>query len=122
VFGVDGNPSSTNLFAYTNGNPINYTDAAGYFRMKVTTAGLIIDVLLIMIPYIVSLFGSVKAFSKAARFSIWARQVVAKLTKKISKAILSVIDEITYAVVGHIAHASARAFTLAGIQSIVVGC
>lgn len=122
MFGVDGNPSSTNLFAYTNGNPINYTDAAGYFRMKVTTAGLIIDVLLIMIPYIVSLFGSVKAFSKAARFSIWARQVVAKLTKKISKAILSVIDEITYAVVGHIAHASARAFTLAGIQSIVVGC
>ena len=112
-----------NLFAYANGNPVNYADPLGNWiiSIKTTIAGVIIDFLiLIAIPYILTAF-------KATKLAAWAKTVKAfrkiydKAIGGLSMMIYNAMDLIMYNIVGKAANAATRAFTLAGIKKWVGG-
>ena len=119
--GINGVIYSYNLYAYCADDPVNNRELYGYFRLSLSVASFIIDALLYAIPYLVGLFKSAKIFSKAARFTIWGRNMIDKLVKQISKGIMGLIEEIVYKWAGHVAQAAATAFLRKGIETIVAG-
>ena len=115
-----GNVLSTNLFTYCNNNPVNYADPNGTFRISVTAAGIIINVVLIALIYVTTAYNAVRLASWAKKIK-WFKSIYTKAVDGLAKAIFNAMDGILYKIMGKAANAATRSFTVSKIKNIIDG-
>lgn len=105
---------------YVQSNPVNYADPNGTFRISVTAAGIIINVVLIALIYVTTAYNAVRLASWAKKIK-WFKSIYTKAVDGLAKAIFNAMDGILYKIMGKAANAATRSFTVSKIKNIIDG-
>lgn len=96
LIGANGDIISNNLFAYCSNGPVVNFDPFGYFKMKVSTAAIIINGLCVLLAVVFSYFASAKLAKIGAKISKTIKKKYESIISKLSYSLADKIDTIIY--------------------------